>query len=274
MRPSLHSVLLVCAASACGAAPTAPTGGPVSEPGSDGAAASAASVARAPETPAPASNAPGVAQPRPADLPAADSWPEGVSPLSEAEGAELGKQCKPFTDAVTTAAKKAGRSKGSVDIARDVLAHPPEVAGVDGARCADLMRRELTAYRARTIEQEAVVGLKRIALGMANHFAEAHGLCPSAPPVPAAVSYVAKEPYLARAEDWNDIAWTCLRFDQQGPQRFMYLVRVDVASGSYEAIARGYPVDGGAPAELYVRAQTEESGPPMNVVVMRRSTAK
>jgi hypothetical protein len=277
MTPSHSPVPALLLIAACGGA-SSPGSTASSQAGADAAttstaAPSSASGADDASGSPPASAGPATAPTTPG-VPAADSWPEGVTPLSKEEGAELGGKCKPFTDAVTAAAKKAGRSKGSVDIARDVLANPPKVAGVDGPRCAELMGRELAAYRARTIEQEAMVGLKRIAFGMASHFAEAHGLCPSAPPVPAALHFVAKEPYVARADDWNDVAWACLRFDQQGPQRFVYLVRVDAANSSYEAIARGYPVEGAPPTELYVRVVADENGPSPNVTVMRRASSE
>jgi hypothetical protein len=70
--------------------------------------------------------------------------------------------------AVTQAGKKAGRSKSSTDIALDVLANPPKSAGVDSERCAPLMKRELIAYRARTIEIEAMLALKQLAFAMAD----------------------------------------------------------------------------------------------------------
>lgn len=269
MRTSPAAALCIVTLSACGGAPPTTVDGAASEPTAHSSAAAGASTTLAADPVETAQAAPS-ATPRAAGVPAADSWPERVTPLSEAEGAELGKKCKPFTDAVAVAAKKAGRSKGSADIARDVLKDPPKVPGVDSARCADLMRRDLIAYRARTIEQEGVVGLKRIALGMANHFAEAHGLCPSAPPVPGAHWEVKDAPYLSKAEEWKDVGWACLRFDQQGPQRFSYEVKVDVANATYEAIARGYPVEGAPPTELYVRVEIDESGPPLNVEVMRR----
>mgnify|MGYP000939422163 CR=1 FL=1 len=207
---------------------------------------------------------------RRAPRPAADSLPDGLAPLGEAERSELAERCKAFVSAVTQAGKKAGRSKGSIEIALEVLANPPKPPGVDAERCASLMKRDLLAYRARTIEAEAMLTLKQLAFAMSDAFSRQGSLCPSAPAVPSALELLAKEPYASSPQDWQSAGWRCLGFTISPPQRFQYELRSDPSAGSYEIVARGFPVDGGPPAELYVRGEVESGQLSPSQEILRR----
>jgi hypothetical protein len=248
--------LLVVGASACGGRPEAAT--PTPEPSAP--TAEPASLPGAPplgtaSQPTGASE-PASSPPRP-PRPAADSSPDGLDPLTDAERTEFEQRCKAFVSAVTQAGKKAGRTKSSTEIALDVLANPPKSPGVDSERCAPLMKRELVAYRARTIEIEAILALKQLAFAMADAHAKNGALCPSAPAIPSALDGLAKEPYASTSKDWSAPGWLCVNFAISPPQRFQFELRSDAGAASYEIVARGFPVEGGPATELFVRGKVE-----------------
>lgn len=190
---------------------------------------------------------------------ATDSAPAGVEPLDAAEAKELGSRCKPLTDAVAAAAR--GDRAGGSPFARvlRVLAHPPAVAGVDVPRCAGLMERAVRADEARAVEAEPIVAIRRIVFGLSSALAgDARQLCPSAPPVPAELRQLEAGAYRSSAADWQAEGWRCARFDLVGTaQRYQYELRTDAATGSYEIVARGYPVAGHGQSELYLRGKVE-----------------
>lgn len=247
--------------SASGSPAGAAHGSNEAAPPPDEAAASTPSAPPSPEVVKSAARAP---------RPAADSLPEGLDPLTEPERGELGERCKAFVSAVTQAGKKAGRSKGSIEIALEVLAKPPKPPGVDAERCATLMKRDLIAYRARTIEAEAMLALKQLAFAMSDAFARQGALCPSAPAVPSTLEVLAEEAYASKPEDWSAPGWRCLSFAISPPQRFQYALRSDPSAGSYELVARGFPVDGGPASELFVRGQIESGQLSPSQEILRR----
>ncbi len=200
---------------------------------------------------------------------AADSLPDGLAPLRNEERDELATKCKPLSEAIAASAKK-NRAKSALGLARAILENPPKIAGVDVPRCSALMIRELDVYRARAIESEAVIQLKRMSFGMASAFAEHHALCPSAPAVPASQADFTNGTYVPKPDDWNAEGWTCLRFEETTPQHYQYELRSDPEAFTYEAIARGVVVKGFAPSELFVRGRIDHGELPPNSDVMRR----
>ncbi len=266
---SPRSVLAALAAVAsltsasCGGAPApAPESAapPAAAPAVDAAPApltSAAPVASsapaAPPSAAPAASGPPAREP----VLASSSLPEGIAPLSEADKKEMEAKCKPLADFIAATGKKAGRKKAAIEVMQEVLKSPPQLKGVDVPRCGDLMMRELNAYLARTIENEAIMTLKRISIGMSTALElEPPAFCPSAPPVPADAADLQKLPYVSTPADWRAPGWKCVRLDLlSAPQRYQYELKTDPKAQTFLATARGYPVKGGPLSELFLEGK-------------------
>ena len=98
---------------------------------------------------------------------------------------------------------------------------------------------------------------------MRRHVARAlHGereppaLCAGAGPVPADLGALTAGPWTSKTEDWAAPGWACARFNLAGErQRFQY--QIVTGATAWEVIARGFPVPGGAPTELYARGPVE-----------------
>jgi hypothetical protein len=262
---ALSSMVLL----ACGGAtpPAQPTGEiPV-------AAAPAPTTSAAPaSSPAPAP------APKEAEVLAHDSAPPGLTKLSEDEKAFAEKSCGPLADAVAAAVKKKNlHSPGErIALVQSILQDPPKLAGVDVPRCTDLMVRDLGMYLAAAIEAEASMSIGRVVVGLATAAErEPPGLCASAGPVPADLGVLAAGPYASTDADWSAPGWKCARFDLVGqPQRFQYQLVTDAAAGTWEVIARGFPVKGGAPTELYARGRIEGGAIKPSREVYRRAVRK
>lgn len=277
-RLLLLAALLPCVA-ACGpstpdaASPSpsaSPTASPSASPGAPSSTDSAAAGPTAAAEPA-ASAEPAAAPPKPG-VPY-DSVPSpGTNPLSGDEAKELQSKCKKLTDAITAAAKKGGAGKRPLDRLFEALASPPKVAGVDVPRCVELMRRDTIDYLARTRESEAKINLRRVMVGLMGALDQgASALCASAPAVPASLGAVKDQPYTSTPDDWKADGWKCARFDLSGaPQVFQYELRTDAKSRSYEVIARGYPVQGGPPTELYIGGKVENGAIDPSTPILRR----
>jgi hypothetical protein len=198
------------------------------------------------------------------DVLAAESSPPGVSKLSKEEADEAKKTCAPLAEAIAKAAQKrkpSGPAERSAFL-EEILAHPPKLPKVDVARCADLLVRDLRAYLAAMIESEAQMGLGRLVVGLATALEqEPPVLCPSAGPVPADLGALAlgAGPWVSKPSDWGAPGWKCARFALAGePQRFQYQLVTDATAGTWEVIARGFPVKGGEPTELYSHGRIED----------------
>lgn len=227
--------------------------------------AAAATVAATPREPA--------APAAPAGPPRADEVPaRGVEPLRPEEREELARDCARIQSRVgqqQTADRREKRWSVYVD---EVLAQAPrKLAGVpDVERCKDLLRREARAQEAKVLEAEAIDALKRIAASLATNLEKTGALCPSAAPIPADVAAVREGYYVPKATDFSAAGWKCVNFSWRAPTRWQLELRVDEAAGSYEVIARGFPVPADAPEELYVRATREAGKLPLTVSVLRR----
>ena len=236
---------------------TAPPAGPTA--GGTEAPAKAAEPATTAPTPKPG-------------VPVDASPPPGTKPLDEAESKELAGTCKKLMDVIASTAKKDGGKKRPIDYAMDVVAHPPKLAGVDVPRCGDLVVRDMIEYLARTRENEAKLNLKRIVVGLMTALErDVPILCPSAPAVPPDLATVKDVPFASTGADWKAPGWTCARFDLSGGQQvFQYELRSDATAKTFEVIARGYPVQGAPPTELYVAGKVESGAIDPSVPVMRR----
>ena len=114
------------------------------------------------------------------------------------------------------------------------------------------------------------MGIKRIAVGLVSAATrEPPSRCTSAPPVPSDVRAVQLGPYTSKGPDWAPAGWRCVAFDMLTPQRFQYEMRVD-ANGGFEIIARGYPVDGSGPEELFLSGRIDAGMEGLSSDVMRR----
>jgi hypothetical protein len=276
-RALLVSAALAFAA-ACGPAspepaspaPSASTSTPAT-PSGDPAPSASVTATAAPDTSAAPSASAAAAPPKPG-VPADSSYPAGVNALSEAEQKELATKCKKLNDAIAAAAKKAGGKARPIDVIESVLQSPPKLAGTDVPRCSDLMRRDTIAYLARTRESEAKLNLKRIVVGLVTALErEPPAFCASAPPVPPSLDTVKDKPYQSSMADWKADGWACVRFDiAGGMQVFQYELRTDAKAKTFEAIARGYPVQGAAAAELYIAGKVQNGAIDPSMPVMRR----
>lgn len=238
---------------------------PSSEPSASPSGAPTASVTAAPtaEPIAPALK-PGV----PVDSVA----PPGTQPLTDAERKEVSSKCKKLSDAIVAASKKGGGKKRPIDYANEVFASPPKLPGVDVPRCTELLRRDMVEYLARTRESEAKLNLKRIIVGLVTALEhEPPAFCASAPPVPPDLATVKDTPYASTQADWKAPGWTCVRFDLVGGQQvFQYELRTDAKARTYEAIARGYPVQGAPATELFIAGKVESGAIDPSMPILRR----
>jgi hypothetical protein len=207
---------------------------------------------------------------------ASDSAPPGVTRLSKEEGELARKACTPLADAMATAARKQKLTHAADRNAflEDFLAHPPQLPRVDVATCADLLLREVRAYVAATIESEAMMNLGRIVVGLASSLErEPPELCAGAGPVPADLGVLKAGPWASKAEDWAAPGWVCAHFNLAGePQRFQY--QLVIGAATWEVVARGFPVKGGAPTELYARGRIEGGHIQPSREVYRRATTR
>lgn len=205
-------------------------------------------------------------------MPVDSSSPPGVNALSDAEASELKTKCKKVTDAIAAAAKKDHGKKRPIDYVDAVLASPPKLPGVDLPRCSDLLRRDMIEYLARSRESEAKLNLKRIIVGLVTALEhDPPAFCASAPAVPPELATVKDKPYSSSSADWKPVGWACVRLDLSGaPQVFQYELRTDPKAQTFEAIARGYPVQGAAATELYIGGKVDHGAIDPSMPVMRR----
>lgn len=260
----LASTLLAVAACS---SPTPPAEAPArpAEATSAAAPAAAAPEQDAPPTAAPSAPAAPAREPRPA----LSSSPEGVQPLSDEEKKTLKNACGAFTKAVEKAAKALG--KPSLEAVLEVLRAPPSPAGVDGPACAGLMQRDMIVYRARTLESEALLGLKRFAVGVVSAAeSDKKEHCPSAPPVPKEIAILKNGPFTSTPADYASPGYRCAHFDMPTPQHFQYELETDEKAGTFRVIARGFPVEGQGPEELFLGGRFEAGMEVLAGEILRR----
>lgn len=263
----MAGLLVACGPAAPGPASPSPT-----------ASASASAAPSSPPSDALVEGPVKVAEPPPnapapkPGVPVESAPPPGTRPLDDAEAKELGGKCKKLTDVIASTAKKDGGKKRPIDYVETVVANPPKLAGVDVPRCADLIKRDMIEYLARTRESEAKLNLKRIVVGLVTALErDVPVFCASAPAVPPDLATVKDKPYASAAADWQAPGWTCARFDLSGGQQvFQYELRSDAKAKTFEVIARGYPVQGAAPTELYIAGKVESGAIDPSMPVMRR----
>ncbi len=206
--------------------------------------------------------------------PWAESTPPGVKPLEPAEADELAAKCKPLESAVFGKRPRRGSSAdpASVGVAEavlEVLADPPPLQGIDVPRCADLLRRDVTDFLARSRETRAAQAMRIVLVGLADRAGRGEKPCPAAPPVPADLALVESGAYESKKADYEPEGWVCARFNPLGaPQPFQ--IELAVLDGTYRVITRLYPVKGGAATELYAEAPFAEIGP--TTPLLRRET--
>lgn len=206
--------------------------------------------------------------------PWAESTPPGVKPLDPSEIEELAAKCKPLESAVFGKRPRRGSSAdpASVGVAEavlEVLADPPPLQGVDVPRCAELLRRDITEFLARSRESRAAQAIRIALVGLADRAGRGEPPCPAAPPVPADLALVESGAYESKKPDYQAEGWVCAHYDPLGaPQPFQ--LELAIVDARYRVIARLYPVKGGAPTELYAEAAFAEIGP--TTPILRRET--
>jgi hypothetical protein len=86
-------------------------------------------------------------------------------------------------------------------------------------------------------------------------------LCASAGPTPAALEGLKNGPVATSPNDWMAPGWSCVRFGPSTvPTRWQYELKTDKGAGTWEVIARGYPVPGGPPTELFLSGVVDAGG--------------
>lgn len=224
-------------------------------------------------TPAPASAGTSSAPVEAAGPPRADAVPaRGVEPLSTAERDEMLRDCKRLQDRVGHQASADRRDKRWSAYVEEVLSKAPrKLEGVpDVARCKDLLRRDARAQEASVMEAEAIDALKRIAASLSLALEKTGAFCPGAGPVPPSIEAVREGYYVPKPADFTAPGWKCVSFASTAPTRWQLELRVDAAAGTFEAVARGYPVLAEGPEELYVRGEAKEGKLPLTLDVLRR----
>jgi hypothetical protein len=231
------------------------SGEPAAEAPASAAAPAASTAVVAPPGP------PAAAVPAEPEVLAKDTSPPGVARLSKEEAEAAKKTCAPLAEAIAKAAQKrkpAGPAERNAFI-EEILANPPKLPKVDVAHCADLLLRDMRGYVAAMVESEAHMAIGRIVVGLATALElEPPALCASAGPVPTDLGALAAGPWISQPGDWAAPGWKCARFALSGEaQRFQYQLVTDAAAGTWEIVARGFPVKGGEPTELYAHGRLE-----------------
>lgn len=253
----------------CAASPPPPPGDPAAPP--------------AESTPSTAAGSPAATDPEPADTgaksapPAAKeareadtSDPDGLPKISPDERKVLDGDCKKFTEAVARSVgrKKLADGETRADQTLAALDKAPKVQGVDVAKCTDLMRRDLQIYAARQSETEAKNNLKLVAVNIGVAYENGKKLCPSAGPTPPTLDAFKAGAVATSPNDWMAPGWACVRFGPSTvPTRWQYELKTDKGGGTWEVVARGYPVAGGPPTELFLAGVIDANGvtPPGSV---------
>jgi hypothetical protein len=172
--------------------------------------------------------------------------PISLAPLSPEEKVEFnGPPCRPFQEAVKAALDRnpGGRAPEEKQAAlQAALTRPASADEAMWARCLSLYERGMADFRAATIEAEAKVTLKSLALGMKMAFDDKKKLCPSTKnPVPADLRLLESGPWKSTSASWTDPTWACLAYTPPPQQRFQYEVKTDAKAKTFELLARGYP---------------------------------
>lgn len=270
------ALVLLSSVSACGGARRAPAEGASENAGSEPEVSSVDAVDAPELAPVPGGEPGpvGATEPEPAPVPAATSLPAGLEGWTDEDRAALEKECKPLMDAVVAVANRDRERRDRTDAALHALQSPPQVQGVKVQRCVGFLRQQLLAYRAKSIESEAIINIKRIVVGLADATQDGGRLCPSAPPVPASLDAVRAGPHQVSPDGWGAEGWRCVRFQLGGaPQRFQYELVTDPDAGTYRIIARGYPVPGHGPEELFLSGETVDGRVTPSSDVMRKVSA-
>jgi hypothetical protein len=207
-----------------------------------------------------AQNAPAAQrQPRPA----ADSLPDGLSPLSAAERAVMqAPACTAEIRRIATAHAGEARTGGIIGGAQRLLAALASVS--PQTDCVRFAARDTLVYLARSIGTEAQARVRQIArsMGLAAQDASPHRLCPSAP-VPHDLAALRTHPVMVAAPTTPSDPWRCIGVDFEEPGRYQYEVRTAPDGQSAEIIARGFPVAGQLqPDEIFARIRVGDDAAP------------
>lgn len=206
---------------------------------------------------------------------AASSFPPGVRALSEAEEAELKERCGGLLKHLRKVSANDSGSRARLERIHNILEHPPALTGVDVPHCAKLLQRSVVAYRAQTIESEGMNGIKRIIVGLSMAMSAAKPkLCPSAPKTPADLKAFQAGPVRTNVQQWQHPGWRCVRFDRSQPSAFQYQLHTSSADQSFEIIARGYPVDGHPPVELFLAGKVKDKTIALSSEIYRRNVSR
>jgi hypothetical protein len=199
-----------------------------------------------------------------------------VKPLEPAEATELDAKCKPLEAAVFGRRPRRGPSSdaasiGVAEAVLEVLENPPPLAGIDVARCTELLKRDITDFIARSREARGAQAIRTVLVGLADRSQKRAPPCPAAEPVPTDLTLVSTEPYESKAKDYAGEGWRCTNYQPLGePQTFQ--IEVARIGESYRVIARLYPVKGGSVSELYAETPVDavEPGSP----ILRRTPGR
>jgi hypothetical protein len=207
----------------------------------------------------------------PAGMLAAESVPAGLEPLSRTELALLEVECGRITAQVQAPAQSMPAGPDAMLAMLDVL---------DGLRsdesrtdCLDLAERDIKNQLAGMIDREAMRTLEWLTGKLHQRLSRGDDLCPSAAPVPSSLEAVRNGPPSIDRSEWERAGWekdgeACLDSDwRELAKRFQVELQTDLAQRTSKLIARGYPVVGGEPSELFVVIRATEAGPEISEVM-------
>jgi hypothetical protein len=205
--------------------------------------------------------------------PIGDKPPPGVKPLEPTEAAELDAKCKPLESAVFGKRPRRGSSSdaasiGVAEAVLEVLESPPPLAGIDVARCTELLKRDIVDFIARSREARAAQAIRTVLVGLADRSSRREPPCAAGAAVPSDIAAVATDPYESKPKDYASGGWVCAGYKPLGaPQSFQ--LELVISGEAYRVVARLYPVKGGSVSELY--AETPATAVDPGAPILRRT---
>jgi hypothetical protein len=197
--------------------------------------------------------------------------PAGLEPLSRTELAVLEVECGRINAEVQAPAKKMPAGPDAMFAMLEVLEKVR--LGEQRTDCLDLIERDVKNQLAGMLDREAMRTLEWLTGKLHQRLKRGDDLCPSAGPVPASLEALRdKAPSIDRSE-WERAGWendgeACLDSDWRDlGKRFQVELQTDLGQRTAKIIARGFPVVGGEPSELFVVVTATENGPDVSEVM-------
>jgi hypothetical protein len=190
--------------------------------------------------------------------------PAGLSPLSRTELAILEVECGRVTAQVQAPALNMQAGPDAMFAMLEVIGDLR--ASEQRTDCLDLTERDVKTQLAGMLDREAVRTLQWLTGKLNQRLTRGDDLCPSASPVPADLAALRDGPPHISPTEWERAGWqddgvACLDVDWRDlAKRFQVEVQTDFEQRTSKLIARGFPVVGGEPSELFVTVRVADDG--------------